>query len=114
VLASSDLGFLLSRCARVAVRQEQQTRVLSSEAVLQWRALQVAAATPYLPGIERMRALFPRLHATSTGFLVGLQEISPEEVLARCAGEGVRVTGSRVIYCDEADEAILPVLPLPP
>src|SRR5215210_3562914 len=50
VLASSDLGFLLERCTQVAVREGSEVKVLPSDAVIYWRALQVATATPYLPG----------------------------------------------------------------
>ncbi len=98
VLASSDLGFLLGRCTRIAVREGKQIAVLAAETVIQWRALQVVTATPYLPGLERLRALFPRLHVTATGFLVPLRKVSPEEVLVRCLEEGLRITGSRIVY----------------
>jgi hypothetical protein len=98
VLASSDLGFLVGRCSRIAVRQGQQVEVLAAEAVIQWRALQVATATPYLPGLERLRALFPELRSTASGLVVPIGGQSPEEVLARCLAEGVRVTGSRIVY----------------
>lgn len=114
VLASSDLGFLLGRCARVAVREGRQVKVLASEAVIGWRALQVATATPYLPGLERLRELFPRLYVTDSGFRVPLHTQSAEEVLARCASEGLRVTGSRVVYCAMSDVGVLPVVSRPP
>jgi hypothetical protein len=114
VLASPDLGFLLRRCGRVAVRQGRQVKVLPSEALIHWRALQVATATPYLPPPERMEALFPRLQITRSGFRVPLRTASAEEVLARCVSEGLRVTGSRVVYCAASDEDILPVVPPPP
>ena len=114
VLASSDLGFLLGRCAMVAVREGGHVKVLPSEALIHWRALQVATATPYLPGLERMRAIFPRLHSTNSGFRVPLRTESAEEVLALCVSEGMRVTGSRVVYCAASDGDILPVVPRPP
>ena len=114
VLASSDLGFLLGRCARVAVREGRHVKVLSSEAVIHWRALQVATATACLPGVERIRALFPRLHMTSGGFRIPLRAESAEEVLASCVSEGLQVTGSRVVYCAASDEGVLPVVPRPP
>ena len=82
----------------VAVREGDRTIVLASETVIEWRALQVATATPYLPGLARLRALFPRLHATNGGFLVPVVKDSPEEVLALCVEEGVRVTGSQMVY----------------
>jgi hypothetical protein len=99
VLASADLGFLLRRCVAVAAREGERTIVLTSDMVIEWRALQVATATPYLPGLARLQALFPGLHAMTDGFLVPVQRESPEEVLALCIEEGVRVTGSQIIYC---------------
>ena len=98
MLASADLGFLLGHCTHVALREGERTIVLAAETVIQWRALQVATATPYLPGLERLRTLFPRLDAIGNGLLIPLHRRSPEEVLARCLEEGVRITGSRVVY----------------
>ena len=114
VLASPDLRFLLGRCARVAVREGRQVKVLPSEAVIHWRALQIATATPYLPAMERMRALFPRLQLTNGGFQIPLHTESAEEVLARCVSEGLRVTGSVIVYCATRDPGVLPVIPRPP
>ena len=104
VLASADLGFLLSRCAEVAVREGERTIVLASERVIEWRALQVATATPYLPGLARLQAMFPGLQTTTSGFLVPVRNESPEEVLASCLEEGMRVSGSRIVYVGEAGE----------
>jgi len=73
--------------------------VLEAEAVIQWRTLQVATATPYLSGLQRLSAQFPGLHADRTGFLVPLPTGSPEEVLAECLASGVHVLGSRIVYC---------------
>ena len=98
VLASPDLGFLLTRCNHVAVREGERPVVLQAETVIHWRALQVATATPYLPGLARLQALFPGLDATPGGFLVPVREESPEAVLALCLEEGMRVTGSRIVY----------------
>jgi hypothetical protein len=98
VLVSSDLGFLLARCDRVVVREGDRPVVLEAATIIQWRALQVATATPYLPGLERLRTLFPALQAGASELLVPLQSQSPEEVLARCLAEGVRVEGSRIVY----------------
>ena len=98
LLVSSDLGYLLGRCSEVALREGKRTRVVAADMVIHWRALQVATATPYLPGIRRLLAQFPGMSASANGLLVPLRLVSPEEVLARCAGEGVRATGSRVIY----------------
>jgi len=106
---SADLGLLLARCCRIAVRQGERPVVLEADTLLQWRALQVATAPPYLPGLARLRALFPGLHATTNGLLVPVRQESPEEVLALCVEEGVRVTGSRIVYV-----APVPSFRLPP
>ncbi len=98
ILASSDLGFLLTRCNHVALREGEELAVLQAERVIQWRALQVATATPCLPGLARLQALFPGLVATASGLLVPVKKDSPEEVLALCIEEGLRVSGSRIVY----------------
>lgn len=98
VLASADLGFLLMRCTEVAVREGNRTVVLASETVIEWRALQVAMATPYLPGLDRLQELFPGLRSTPNGFLVPVVKQSAEEVLALCLEEGMRINGSRIVY----------------
>jgi hypothetical protein len=98
VIAGPDLGFLLARCHRVVLRQGEAPLVLDAETVIRWRALQVATATPFLPGAERLRALYPGLQSSGNGLLVPLRAQSPEEVLAHCLMEGISVTGSRVVY----------------
>ncbi|MDQ3209413.1 MAG: URC4/urg3 family protein [Gemmatimonadota bacterium] len=98
VLASTDLGFLLGRCAEVAVREGNSTIVLPAEAVIEWRALQVATATPYLPGLDRLHAMFPGLRTIHSGFLVPVVKGSAEEVLAQCLEQGIPVRGSRIVY----------------
>lgn len=115
VLVSSDLGYLLGRCSEVALREGERTRVVPADMVIHWRALQVATATPHLPGIQRLLAQFPGMHASANGLLVPLRLLSPEEVLARCAVEGVRVTGSRVVYASprEATEGSVDRLSAP-
>jgi hypothetical protein len=99
VLVSADLGFLLGRCSHVALREGTAAIVLEAEAVIRWRTLQVATATPYLSGLQRLSAQFPGLHSDDTGLLVPLRTGSPEEVLAECLASGVQVTGSRIVYC---------------
>jgi hypothetical protein len=72
--------------------------VLDVEAVIQWRALQVVTATPYLPGLEGLTAQFPGVQLSSAGLSVPLRAWSPEAVLAECLAHGIQVTGSRIIY----------------
>ena len=82
----------------VAVREGNRTVVLASETVIEWRALQVATATPYLPGLDRLQELFPGLRSTHSGFLVPAVRESAEEVLALCLERGIPVSGSRIVY----------------
>lgn len=98
LLLSHDLGFLLTRCCRVVLRGGEQLSVLDAGTIIRWRAIQVATASPYLPGLARLQALFPGFRATADGFLVPVPQGSPEEVLGLCIEEGVRVTGSRIVY----------------
>jgi hypothetical protein len=98
LLLSHDLGSLLTRCRRVLVRVGEQPLVLGADTIIRWRALQVATATPHLPGLARLQALFPGLRVTAEGFLVPVPKRSPEEILGLCIAEGVRVTGSRIVY----------------
>ena len=98
VLISGDLGFLLRRCSEIAVREGSQPLVLESELLIQWRALQVVTGTPYLPGPERLKELFPQAEIDDLGFHVPTQSCAPEEVLANCVTHGIPVAESRIIY----------------
>src|SRR5215218_674050 len=111
VLASPDLGFLLSRCDAIALREGGRIRVLPSPIVIQWRALQVATATPHLPGVSRLRLEYPEMQTSLEGILIPIRERSPEEVLGRCVAAGVRVMSSRVVYrsAGQEEHAMLPV-----
>jgi hypothetical protein len=98
VLASSDLGLLLSRCNRVALREGDLPVVLGVDKILEWRALQVVTATPYLPGLKLLEQQFPGLQLNADGMLVPIRTHSPEEILSVCLTQGVRVAGTRVVY----------------
>lgn len=98
VIAGPDLGFLLARCHRVVVRQGEVPLVLDAETVIQWRALQVATAMPYLPGLGRLRDLYSDLESCENALLIPLRRRTPEEVLAQCLREGLQVTGSHIVY----------------
>lgn len=102
VLVSGDVGFLLGRCSRVALREGSEVVVLASELIIHWRALQVVTSAPYLPGLERLKAMFPGLQSNPTGFQVPIQANSPEEVLAECLAHGMQVTGSQIVYSPNA------------
>lgn len=97
-LISGDLGRLLRCCSQIVVREGLEARVLESELLIRWRALQVVTGTHYLPGSERLREIFPRAQHTSTGFSVPIEGCAPEEVLACCLTHGIAVAESRIIY----------------
>jgi hypothetical protein len=98
LLVSPDLGLLLGRCSRVALREGTEPVVLAVDRLIQWRALQVVTATPFLPGPERLSAILRGAHLDPTGFRIPLGTCSPEEVLAECVAHGIEVAGSRIIY----------------
>jgi hypothetical protein len=58
----------------------------------------VVTATPYLPGVEQMKAQFPALQLTPDGLVVPIRGCSPESVLAECLAHGIQVTGSSIVY----------------
>ena len=104
VLASPDLGFLLSRCDAIALREGGEVRVLPSTSVIHWRALQVATAMPHLPGLRRLKLEYPEMDMSLERLLIPIRERSPEEVLGRCVAAGVRVMSSRVVYRSPGQE----------
>lgn len=98
VLISEDLGALLRSCRHLAVREGNRPVVLRAQTVIQWRALQVVTSTPYLPGLERLKAQLPALQLTPDGLRVPIRSCSPESVLADCLAHGIQVIGSRIVY----------------
>jgi hypothetical protein len=98
LLLSADLGFLLHRCSRIVVRQGEKPSTLNAESIIQWRALQVVTATPWLPGYQRLAEQLPGVHLKPDGVVVPLRTRSPEEVLAECLASGLQISSSRVIY----------------
>lgn len=72
--------------------------MLSAETVIRWRALQVLVGAPYLPSLEQLRAIFPEADLDHSGFLVPTHSRSPEEVLAECVVNDIRVRESRIVY----------------
>lgn len=111
LLLNADLGFLLSRCARVVVREGERPVSLDADTIIQWRALQVATATPWLPGCERLVALFPGIERRAGGMLIPLRQRSPEEILAQCLASGLEITGSKVTYARPTSRSSLPMDP---
>jgi hypothetical protein len=98
LLIGPDLGHLLSRCNRVALRMGTRPVVLDAEAIIRWRVLQVVTATPHLPPLERLNEIFPEARLDSSGFHVAISSGTPEHVLAECLTLGIPVRESRIIY----------------
>lgn len=106
LLASDDLGFLLRRCARVAVRDGKVVRAAPAGALLGCRVLEIVLAAPYLPPPHQLRQLFPtaRLCEGVVALPVGLG--SPEEALALCAAERLPVAATRIAYGQPSVDAL--------
>jgi hypothetical protein len=98
LLIGPDLGHLLSRCDRVALREGTRAVVLDAEAVIRWRVLQVVTATPHLPPLERLNEIFPGAQLDNSGFQVAMASRTPEHILAECLTHGIPVRESRIIY----------------
>jgi hypothetical protein len=102
LLVGPDLGYLLARCSRIALRAGTASVVLESDAVIRWRVLQVITATPHLPSLERLNEIFPEAHPTGSGFDVAISSRAPEPVLAECLTHGIPVRESRIVYRAES------------
>jgi hypothetical protein len=98
LLASADLGLLLRRCGRVAVRDGGCIAVLDARRLIGWRTLQIVIGAPFLPRLEDLRVLFPDLRVTSGRIAVPLGLGSAEEALALCAAERLPVLASWIDY----------------
>jgi hypothetical protein len=98
LLASADLGLLLRRCGRVAVRDGGRVTVLDAQRLIGWRTLQIVTGAPFLPGLEELRVLFPNLQVTGGRIAVPLGLGSAEEALALCAAESLPVLATWIDY----------------
>ena len=98
LLASADLGLLLRRCGRVAVRDGGRIAAFDAQRLIGWRTLQIVIGAPFLPGLEDLRVLFPDLRVTSGRIAVPLGLGSAEEALALCAAERLPVLASWIDY----------------
>jgi hypothetical protein len=98
LLLSRDLGVLLRRCDRIAIRHGQQLEVLSASHLIRCRVLEIVLGTPFLPPPAQLRELFPALAEGSRGYEVPIGLGSAEEALAICAAARVPVRSSRVRY----------------
>jgi hypothetical protein len=97
LLVGSDLGFLLYRCPRVAI-WDQELVILESTRLIRCRVLQIVLGTPYLPPPSQLRALYPSLRVNGHTLAVPIGLGSAEEALSLCLTEKVPVLGSRIGY----------------
>lgn len=107
LLCAPDLGLLMRRCRRVALRRGGDILALPAEDLLRWRVLQVVTGTPYLPDLERLSALFPDLAPFADGFVVRVAHRSPEEVLAAVRAADIPIAASQIGYAEGAGIAPL-------
>jgi hypothetical protein len=98
LLLSGDLGALLRRCERVAVRRRGRIAVLSAAALIRCRVLEVVLGTPFLPPPSLLRELYPAVRADADVLTIPIGLGSPEEALALCAAARLPVRSSRVGY----------------
>ena len=103
LLASEDLGYLLRRCARIALRDGEVVRVVSAGALLGCRVLEIVLAAPYLPPPHQLRQLFPSARVREGVVALPLGLGSAEEALALCAAERLPVAATRIAYLGSVD-----------
>ncbi|HEX2219286.1 MAG TPA: hypothetical protein VHG35_10830 [Gemmatimonadales bacterium] len=113
LLASEDLGYLLRRCALVALRDGGALRLVSSGVLVRWRVLEVVLGAPYLPPPAQLRGLFPRARVREGVLSLPLGLGSAEEALALCAAERVPVVATRIAYRPRPAERAAGHLPIP-
>lgn len=98
VIIGQDLGQLLQCCVRIVVRNGSVPLLISAEALMRWRSLQVIVGAPHLPTPERLKQIFPEAELEPAGFTMATELRSPEDVLASCVRHGIPVRESRVVY----------------
>jgi hypothetical protein len=95
---SADLGALLRRCDRIAVRQGLEPAVLTAEELIGLRVLEVVLGLPYLPAADRLRELYPGLRVDEGVLALPIGRDPPEEALGFCAAGRIPVVASRIRY----------------
>ena len=103
LLLADDLGYLLRRCGRIALRDGNRIRQVRAGVLLRCRVLEIVLAAPYLPPPEQLRLLFPAAQVREGVVAMPLGLGSPEEVLALCAAERLPVAATRIAYRASVD-----------
>jgi hypothetical protein len=98
LLAAEDLGYLLRRCGRVAVRDGDRVTSVPAAVLVGWRVLEIVLAAPYLPAPDQLRALFPTARVREGVLALPIGLGSAEEALALCAAERLPVAATRIAY----------------
>jgi hypothetical protein len=98
ILAAPDLGFLLRRCTRIAIRDGPDIVVMSAERLLALRTLQIVIGAPYLPDLQQLRTLYPGLRISGRRIAVTIGDDSGQAALALCAARRLPVTATWVDY----------------
>ncbi len=98
LLLCRDLGALLRRCERIAVRNGGRPDLLTASQLVRCRVLEVVLGTPFLPPPAQLREIFPSLVAEAGVVVLPLGLGSAEEALAICAAERIVVRSSRIAY----------------
>jgi hypothetical protein len=98
LLAAQDLGFLLRRCSRIAIRDGSYIAVLPAERLIAWRTLQIVVGTPYLPDLQQLRALYPGLRVEGRRISVTIGRDSGQAALAACHDGRVPVVSTWIDY----------------
>ena len=95
---SGDLGALLRRCDRVAVRHGTEPVVRPTDELIGLRVLEIVLGLPYLPAAERLQTLYPGLRCQGGVIALPVGADAPEEVLGRLAQRRIPVAASRIRY----------------
>lgn len=98
LLVAADLAWLLRRAGRIAVLDRGRVVVADGDELIAWRTLQVVLGAPFLPPLPRLHGLFPDLRVRGSRLAVPLGHAAPEEALAACVAERVRVVASWIDY----------------
>jgi hypothetical protein len=100
LLVGHDLGYLLRRCTHILLSRCGPPAVLGAQQLIAWRTLQIAVASPCLPPLEALRAIYPRLHVTQGRIVLPLGLDGAEPALAFCAAERIPVSATWIDYQD--------------
>lgn len=100
ILAGQDLGLLLRRCNRIAVRHRGRVVVFAAEHLIAWRTLRIVTGATDMPGVEELKGIIPELQKSGSRIDVPIGLGAPEETLAACVAARVPVMASWITYRD--------------